>query len=249
MPVARIRFYAELNDFLPRQDRHRDVERPFSRGATVKDLIEGAGVPHTEVDLVVIGGEAVPFDHRVEPDDRLAVYPVFEALDIGGTTRLRPTPLRDPRFVVDVHLGRLARHLRLLGFDTWYRTDADDDELAEVSVGEHRILLTRDRGLLKRSVITHGAHVHATDPEAQLEEVVARLDLASLARPFTRCLPCNGELQPASEADVARRVPPLARERHTRFWRCGSCGRLYWRGTHVARLEGIVSRVLGSASA
>src|ERR671919_572683 len=159
-----LRVYAELNDFLPPESRGHTVRRPFRAHQTVKDVIEAAGVPHTEVDLVLVNGEPVDFSHRPTTGDRLAAYPVFETLDIGPINRLRPRPLREVRFVVDVHLGRLARLLRLLGFDTRWANDLDDATLAAIGQAEHRIVLTRDRGLLKRRRVTHGLFVRSELP-------------------------------------------------------------------------------------
>ena len=124
-----VRVYAELNDFLPRESRGLTLRRPFRPHQTVKDVLEATGIPHTEVDLIVVNGEEKDFAHRPAPGDRIAAYPMFEALDIGSTARLRPAPLRDTRFVVDINLGRLARLLRLLGFDVWFSVDADDETL------------------------------------------------------------------------------------------------------------------------
>jgi uncharacterized protein len=159
-----VRAYAELNDFLGPQSRGLTVRRPFRSHQTVKDVLEAMGIPHTEVDLILVNGGAEDFAHRPTTGDRIAVYPMFEALDIGSTTRLRPVPLREPRFVIDVNLGRLARLLRVLGLDVWWSSDADDRTLADISVGQQRILLTRDRALLKRRAITHGLFVHAGVP-------------------------------------------------------------------------------------
>ena len=155
MPQATLRFYAELNDFLPPEDRDRSVERPFKVRPSIKDLIEAAGVPHTEVDLLLVNGESVDFAYPVRDGDRISVYPVFESFDIGAVTKVRPGPLRELRFVLDVHLGRLAAYLRLAGFDTVYQNDLDDPELAGIAAGG-RVLLTRDRGLLKRRAVTRG---------------------------------------------------------------------------------------------
>src|SRR5262249_31383318 len=156
MNRACFRFYAELNDFLPPGRRGVTFTYSFEGSPSIKDLIEALGVPHTEVDLILVNGESVDFAYRVREGDRISVYPVFESLDITPLLRVRPRPLRETRFVLDTHLGRLAAYLRLLGFDTLYRNDAGDDELARISSGEGRILLTRDRGLLKRSQVTHG---------------------------------------------------------------------------------------------
>lgn len=191
-----VRAYAELNDFLGPESRGLTVRRPFRSHQTVKDVLEAMGIPHTEVDLILVNGDAEDFAHRPTAGDRIAVYPMFEALDIGSTTRLRPVPLRDPRFVIDVNLGRLARLLRVLGLDVWWSSDADDRTLADISVGQQRILLTRDRALLKRRAITHGLFVHAGHPEEQTLEVIRRVDLRRRLAPFTRCVQCNGRLTP-----------------------------------------------------
>src|SRR3990170_1479285 len=197
-----VRVYAELNDFLAPTDRGETLRRPFRSHQTVKDIIEAIGIPHTEIDLILADGESVGFSHRPGNGARLAVYPVFETLDIAAVGRLRPTPLRDPRFVVDVNLGRLARLLRLVGFDVRYDRDVDDDVLAEISEDEQRTLLTRDRRLLKRGRVTHGLFVRADRPFDQILDVLRRLDLGRRVAPFTRCLRCGGLLTEVSKADV-----------------------------------------------
>src|SRR6266508_1198937 len=163
-----VRAYAELNDFLAPAERGTTVRRPFRSHQTVKDIIEALGIPHTEVDLILADGQSVGFSHRPNSGARLAVYPVFESLDIAPVGRLRPTPLRDPRFVVDVNLGRLARLLRLVGFDVRYDRHLNDEALADIGEGEQRIVLTRDRRLLKRRKVTHGLFVRADRPFDQI---------------------------------------------------------------------------------
>jgi uncharacterized protein with PIN domain len=241
-----VRFYAELNDFLPPDRRFRDVPVDARAPRSVKDLVESLGVPHTEIDVILVNGISVDFAHAVAPGDRVSVYPVFEALDVTPMLRLRPKPLRETRFVLDVHLGKLAAYLRLLGFDARFSRDADDAALASVSRAERRILLTRDRGLLKRSEVTHGYAVRSTRPEEQLREVVDRFDLARSAAPFTRCLRCGGLLEPVAKAGVAARMPPRARELHDEVFRCPACDKLYWKGTHWVRMRGLVARALGA---
>jgi uncharacterized protein len=244
-----LRAYAELNDFLARQDRGRTVRRPFRPHQTVKDVIEAAGIPHTEVDLIVVDGEPVGFGHRPAGGDRIAVYPVFETLDIGPVNRLRPAPLREPRFVVDVHLGRLARLLRLVGFDAVWANDLDDDTLAAIGRTEHRIVLTRDRGLLKRRSVTHGLFVRSDAPLDQAVDVLRRLDLGARLAPFTRCMSCGGELVPVAKADVWDRLPPLTRAHHDEFERCAACDRIYWRGSHHPPLAELVDRLRAELAA
>ena len=238
-----VRAYAELNEFLPPESRGVTVRRPFRGHQTVKDVLEAMGIPHTEVDLILVNGSSQGFGYRPSVGDRIAAYPMFEALDVGSTARLRPVPLRDPRFVVDVNLGRLARLLRVLGFDVWWSRDADDATLAYVSLSEQRILLTRDRGLLKRRAITRGLFVHSQDAEQQTLEVIRRLDLAQRLAPFTRCVRCNGTLTPVPKDEVMDQLEPLTRQFYEEFSRCTQCGRIYWAGSHHARLVGLVDRL------
>ena len=183
----------------------------------MKDVIESLGVPHTEVDLILVNGASVGFDYLVRDGDRVSVYPVFESLDITPLVRVRPQPLRETRFVLDIHLGKLAVFLRMLGFDSLYRNDYRDDELARISHAEGRILLTRDRGLLKRSLVTHGYLVRSDDPREQLAEVIHRFDLRDAIQPLERCLRCNGELEPVAKEEVADRLPPRTREHYDTF--------------------------------
>ena len=238
-----VRAYAELNDFLASALRGITVRRPFRTHQTVKDVVEAMGIPHTEIDLILVNGNAVDFAYRPTTGDRIAVYPVFEALDIGLTARLRPLPLRDPRFVIDVNLGRLARLLRVLGFDVWWSSDADDEVLADISLGQQRILLTRDRALLKRRAITHGLFVRSDDPEEQTLEVIRRLDLGERLAPLTRCVRCNGRLLGVTKNEVIDRLEPLTRRYYDDFSRCAQCGRIYWPGSHRARLVSLVERL------
>ncbi|MFL6087719.1 MAG: Mut7-C RNAse domain-containing protein [Mycobacterium sp.] len=235
-----VRAYAELNDFLGPESRGVTARRPFRPHQTVKDVLEAMGIPHTEVDLILVNGNAEGFAHRPTSGDRIAAYPMFEALDVGYTARLRPVPLRDPRFVIDVNLGRLARLLRVLGFDVWWSSDADDQTLADVSLGQQRILLTRDRGLLKRRAITHGLFVRSDHPEEQTLEVIRRLDLAQRLAPFTRCVRCNGRLVAVTKDEVIDHLEPLTRLYYDDFSRCTDCGRIYWRGSHRQRLVSFV---------
>ncbi|MBU4287980.1 MAG: Mut7-C ubiquitin/RNAse domain-containing protein [Proteobacteria bacterium] len=185
--MAWFRFYEELNDFLPADKRKIAFPCKFSGSPSVKDVIEAIGVPHTEVDLILINGNSVKFDHILSHGDHISVYPVFENLNISHVTRLRPKPLRKTRFIVDVHLGRLSRLLRMLGFDTLYKNNCKNEEIITEALTQKRIILTRDPGLLKNKSITHGYLIRGTDPHEQAREVIRRFDLSSQAKPFIRC--------------------------------------------------------------
>jgi uncharacterized protein with PIN domain len=241
---AWFRFYAELNDFLPTAKRQVAFAHSFKGRVSVKHLIEALGVPHPEVDLVLVNGKSVDFSYLVLDGDRISVYPVFESMDITPLARVRPQPLREPRFVLDTHLGRLAAYLRMLGFDTVYRNDFSDEELAQVCSRERRILLTRDRGLLKRNEVTHGYCVRGTNARHQLAEVLRRFDLFDTVAPFTRCIRCNGALQPISKEEISRRLQPNTRLYYDEFRRCQSCDRIYWKGSHYQRMQQFIQSVL-----
>lgn len=246
---AEFRFYEELNDFLPVARRKRSFEHRFHGTPSVKDTIEAIGVPHTEVDLILVNGASVGFDHRLAGGERVAVYPMFERLDISPVTRLRPAPLRETRFVVDVHLGTLARNLRLLGFDTVWRNDLGDAEIILRSLDERRIILTRDLGILKDGRVTHGYWLRAIDPMAQLEEVVRAFHLGAALAPYTRCMECNGMVAGIPRREAARHVPLQVFLVYRDFRRCSDCGRVYWAGSHQARLGSVIRRARAAASA
>ncbi len=244
MVTATFRFYEELNDFLAPDRRKREFTVPCAQAATTKHMIEALGVPHTEVELIMVNGESADFARQLEDGDRVAVYPRFEALDVTPRLRVRDYPLRETRFVADSHLGGLAHMLRMLGFDTLYDNHFHDDAIVAICALDGRIVLTRDRELLKRRAVTHGCYVHALESEAQLREVVERLDLARSAKPFTLCLYCNAPLRPVDKASVLDRLPPRVRECYEHFSTCDACGRVYWEGSHWRNMRRILDGLL-----
>jgi uncharacterized protein with PIN domain len=244
MGIASFRFYEELNDFLPSVRRQREFDCRLARSATTKHLIEALGVPHTVVELILVNGESSGFDRLLQDGDRVAVYPRFEAMDITPLLRVREHPLREPRFVADAHLGGLARMLRMLGFDTLYDNHFQDDDIVDIAQRDGRIVLTRDRELLKRRTISHGCYLHGLKSAQQLREVVERLDLARSARPFTLCLHCNAPLRPVDKAAVLDRLLPRVRENYQHFSTCDQCGRVYWEGSHWRNMRRLLDGVL-----
>jgi uncharacterized protein len=241
MVTATFRFYGQLNVFLAPARRGRAFAAACARDATTKHMAEALGAPHTEIELVLVNGESAGFDRILQENDRVALYPKFEAFDISALTRLPARPAHAPRFVADAHLGGLARLLRMAGFDTLYDNQIDDGDLAALARRDARVALTRDRDLLKRREIGHGCFLHAIKPQLQLRELFERLDLAPAARPFTLCLHCNAPLRAVDKAAIAERLPPAVRARHADFSTCAVCDRIYWQGSHWERMRALLA--------
>lgn len=237
MTGIQFRFYEELGEFLPPERRKLDFHYASKGRETVKHAIEACGVPHTEVELILVNGASVGFDYLLRDGDRVSVYPRFETFDITPLLRVREKPLRQPRFVADAHLGGLARYLRMLGYDTLCNERYQDVDIAAISARDGRIVLTRDRDLLMHRIITHGRYVRAVRPRAQLIEVVEALDLAGGFCPFTLCMACNAPLRRATRDEARGLVPADTLERFTDFSQCTSCERIYWRGSHYRRMR------------
>lgn len=239
-----IRFYEELNDFLPEDTRKKRFEHPFKNNPSVKDLIESLGVPHVEIDLILVNGKSVGFAYRVKNNDDISVYPVFESFDIGEVQHLRSRPLREKKFILDVHLGTLAKYLRILGFDTLYENNYSDDQIVEYALREERTILTKDRGILKRNNVTRGYFVRNTQPEKQLEEITKRFDLKGSIKEFTRCLVCNSLLENAGVEKIEKLVPRKVKLYHKVYYYCSKCDKIYWNGSHYKRMRELIIRVL-----
>jgi len=225
---AQFRFHGDLNGFLAPDRRDVEFAHAFDGTPSVKDRIESLGVPHTEIHLVLVDGELVGDTHRLEGGESVAVYPRLPR---------RRAAAQDTRFVLDVHLGRLAAFMRLLGFDSVYRNDLDDAEIVEIASADQRVVLTRDVGLLKNGRVTRGAFVHEIDPIRQLSEVVERFDLSTRTKPFTRCTCCNGPIDAMSAEHARSRVPEGVADTFHRFNHCPSCDQVFWAGSHCDRLR------------
>jgi hypothetical protein len=246
MNQVTVRIYGPLNDFLRPGNRQAALPVRFAGARSVKDLIEGLGVPHPEIDLILLNGEPVSFESTVHDGDRIAAFPRFCTVEISEVTRVRPRPPAAVRFALDGHLGKLGRRLRLVGLDAICPAGASDDALARIAAHDGRILLTRDRDLLKRRIVTHGYFIRETDPHRQLLEVLQRYGPLAL-KPFSRCLRCNSELHAVSKAAVESILPPLTRDHYQRFQACNACGRVYWQGSHWPQLVRVVEAALAAS--
>ena len=238
-----IRFYEELNDFIRADLRKRPIEKTLAQTTTVKDLIESFGIPHTEVDLIVVNGESSGFGRRVADGDKISVYPVFESFDISGLTRLQQRPLRNLRFAADCHLGKLAEKMRLLGFDVEYHNHITDEELFNAVVDHKKVLLTRDRRLLMRKEIDRGYLLRSQLPGEQLEEVIGRFDLREQLQPFTRCAKCNGILERVEKEAVFHLLEPKTKLYYKDFFQCQSCRQVYWQGSHLEKIQALIDKI------
>lgn len=244
MAQAYFHFHAELNHFLPPNKRQVTINHFFAEKAAIKDMIESLGVPHPEVDCIEVNGQGVDFSYIVNDGDVIHVYPISVMNSRTTTFSVRPKPLNEIRFVLDIHLGKLANSLRMLGFDTLYRNDYADEELAAISSREDRILLTRDKGLLMRSLVTYGYYVRQTNPQIQIVEVLQRFDLFKLVSPFVRCIRCNGLLESVNKEAIINQLPSSVQSQVDEFRRCQSCQQIYWKGSHYEKMQQFIATVM-----
>lgn len=244
--AATFRFYGELNDFLEEEYRQLPYHYSFSNKPAVKDAIEAIGVPHPEVHLILMDGESCDFSQPLLGGARVSVFPRFHELEVSAVSKVQPQQLQEHRFILDTHLGRLAGLLRMLGFDAQYGVDAEDERLAKISKEKGRILLTKDRGLLKRGIVAHGYCVRDQDPFQQVIEVLRHFELGDEVNPYSRCIRCNGQLKEVSKLDVEDAVPAAAWSNYDRFQLCNRCGKVYWEGSHVKKMDQLIDRIIAS---
>lgn len=244
MPPAHFFFHGDLNDFLPLEQRSTAIPYLVNDRPAVKHPIESLGVPHPEAAAILVNDCAVGFAHRVQPGDAVHVYSAASTPPDAAHTLLRQPPPSPIRFLLDTHLGKLATYLRMLGIDAAYSNDADDDALAQVTAAEGRVLLTRDRGLLKRKLVIYGYCVRDSEPRSQLIAVLHRYRLHDSVRPWSRCLRCNGLLEPVEKALIDEQLEPKTRLYYDQFERCTTCGQVYWQGSHHERMRQFVESAL-----
>lgn len=234
--VAYFHFFGSLNDFLSPSQKEKTFPYVFSGAPAIKDAIEAIGVPHPEVDVILVNGFPVSFTNPLRLQDQVEVYPVQRDKEWPQGFSLSVARSSPERFVLDVHLGKLARALRMLGFDTCYQNSFSDREIAHIAETENRIVLTRDVGLLKQKVIRCGYWLRSQHLHEQLAEVVRYFDLVQKLKPFTRCLVCNGSIKEVPKESIIDRLPPKTRLYFNRFYQCSCCKKVYWKGSHYNRM-------------
>ena len=241
-----LRFFAELNDHLTPVQRQRPIELETDERPLIGEFIDGFRIPLEEVELILANGTSVGFTYKVADRDYIGVYPVFESFDVSSLCRIRTKPLRRPRFVLDVHLGKLARYLRMVGCDVLYRNDFEDAELIRISRDHVRTLLSKDKELLSDPRVMRGYHVMANHPLEQIVEVLRRFDLFKLVSPLQRCLRCNTFLIAVEKSAVIDRLPPMVVKLFDEFRQCPDCQKVYWKGSHYTRMLEFIAKVMNS---
>lgn len=244
--AANLHFFARLIPLLSRATPDGRVRYRFDGHPAVKDAIEALGIPHTEVDLIIAAGRSVGFEHRLQDGDRVEVYPFHQEVPLRPLRHLGPPVPQSAAFILDVHLGKLARRLRLLGFDCRYRNDYADAEIVRLALAEQRIILTRDRGILKQGIVEQGLLLSSGRPDEQVREVLERYRLFAQLRPWQRCPVCNGQLEAVDKVRVLPRLLPNTARHGRQFRLCSGCGKLYWRGAHHAKIAAWVDPLLAS---
>jgi len=236
-----VRWYGELNDNLPADERYVTSLHRIESNITVGKFASGFGNPFDCIDLVLVNGISVDSVYQLKDNDRIALFPVFESFDIASVTKVREHPLRQPKFILDVHLGKLANHLRMLGFDSLYRNDYTVNLLCRISLQENRTLLSKNKSLIETESLTHAYLVKNKDPRIQLIEVLERFQLFALIAPFTRCIECNSTLQRVEMEGILFRIPAQVKEWCTEYQLCSECNRIYWKGSHYKKMLEFIS--------
>jgi uncharacterized protein with PIN domain len=236
---ATFRFYEELNDFLPLDKKKVAFIHSFGGTPSIKDAIEAIGVPHVEVNLIQVNNQVVDFNYRLKNNDIVSVYPVLKIQKKGA---------KEIKFILDVHLGKLAKYLRMCGFDTAYQNDYDDKKIIEISLEENRIILTRDIGLLKVKSVSNGYFIRDQNSKAQLTEVLKYFDLYQAINPFNRCIKCNGKLESIEKEKIIQQLEPLTQKYFDTFFRCTHCQSIFWEGSHFDRMSNFINTIKNSGS-
>lgn len=235
---VRFRFYEELNNYLPEELRKGWIESSAEPGTSVGKKIRSYGIPLDEIDLILVNQQSESFDYVLQEGDRISVYPVFETFNISEVSKLRDKPLRDPSFICDVHLGRLCKYLRMLGFDTVYSNEAIPEQIIEISLLGKRIILSKSIQLIRKKKVTHAYWVRSANPLEQVKDLLYGLDLLKWTHPLSRCLDCNNPLITVEKKEVIDLLEERTAKYYTEFFRCTGCGKIYWKGSHyVSMLE------------
>lgn len=234
---ASFKFYFSLNDFLPAQKRESRINYLFQGTPSIKDAIESLGIPHTEIDVILVQRKPVDLTYQLKDKNDVEVYPVMPEDIFPNKYSLFQGCLTKDKFVLDVHLGKLGKAMRIMGIDTFMKQDLSDKMIASIAENENRVVLTRDIGLLKHKAIECGYWLRSQQWHEQFKEVVQRFHLDEKFKPFSRCIVCNGNIVTVDKYSVEQEVPLLSEEMFEEFFQCTQCKKVYWKGSHYDRME------------
>jgi uncharacterized protein with PIN domain len=240
---VKFRFYEELNDYLPEELRKGWIESSAEPGTSVGEKISSFEIPLGEIDLILVNQQSESFDYILQEEDRISVYPVFESFDISEISKLRDKPLRVVTFICDVHLGRLCKYLRMLGFDTSYSNNYTPGQIIDISNLEKRIILSKSIQLIRHKEVTRAYWVRSSEPLEQLIDLIYGLDILKWANPLTRCLNCNSMLETVEKEDVIDRLEERTAKYYTAFFRCPVCDQIYWKGSHYESMMEFIHQI------
>lgn len=244
--LATFSFHGSLTDFLPKNNQE-PIPYVFKGTPSIKDAIETMGIPHVEVDVILVNNIPVNFTYLLLPDDQVQIYPKNQSPPNRTCVHLIKKFSDFPQFILDVHLGKLARMLRMLGFDALYEKNYTDTQIAEIASAEARIVLTRDILLLKRKSIEWGYWLRSKHPKEQLLEVLHYFELQQALRPFYRCMACNGCIQRVVKKEIVHLLLPETNRYFEEFYRCSQCHNIYWKGSHYEKMESFIKQCTSSS--
>jgi uncharacterized protein with PIN domain len=240
---AKFRFYAELNDFLLPERKQILFAYSFKENPAIKDTIEAIGVPHTAIDIILVNGKSEEFSYLLQDGNIVSVYPVFKKLEVTDVIHLQNKLPDELKFIVDTHLGKLAKYLRMLGFDIIYQNNYKAPEILNIAETQKRVILTKSIALLKNKLVKWGYWIRSKDLVKQLIEVVHRFDLVAKIKPFSRCMLCNGMVKEVAKASIINKLPEKTNQYFEDFGKCELCGKIYWQGSHYHNMQDFIENL------
>lgn len=236
MITVHFRFYEELNNYLPEELRKVWFDYHTEKNSTMAEVIKSIGVPLEEIDLILVNQQAKKSSYTLQNNDRISVYPIFETFDLTRSGHLHDKPLRNPTFICDVHLGKLCKLLRMLGFDTLYSNNYTESKIVSLAKKENRIILSKSRSLVKSPSVTHAFGIRSADPLEQIRDITEKLQLANNLHPLTRCLKCNNLIEAVEKEKIAKKLEKRTNRYYNEFFICPSCNQIYWKGSHYENM-------------
>ncbi|MFC1744959.1 Mut7-C RNAse domain-containing protein [Candidatus Riflebacteria bacterium] len=242
--TAILRFYGELNYFLPDSVWHRPFYYSFYENPTFSDLMDSFKIPPEKIGLLLLDGEVVELSCPLKEGSRATFYPRFQNIDISEEISASKKPVVSPRFILPLNLGKLTKYLRMLGFDSICEPDFIPGKVDVLAMQEGRVLLSRSKKFAARKLYAECYVVKSEQPAIQVREVVNRFNLMPLVKYFQRCLKCNSPLKVMEKSEIYSRLLPYIRKNFNLFFICPGCDRVYWMGTHYKKMKEKIETIL-----